>query len=237
MAVYVYSVLSKDHPARVEGLQGVGRSPGPLRTVSAGTLHAVVGDAPEDLRPRRRDVTAHHEVQERLMADGTVLPLRFGLTAEDDDAVRAALEVRAAALRETLHRLEGAVEYNLKAAWEEDALLHRILSESDEARALNDAIRGGAASSDTPLALGELVAREVEARQQALAAGIVEALRPYAREENLAAPGGQDFLNVSFLVADDQEEMFLATQTSVANQLREECDVRLRGPLPAYSFV
>lgn len=237
MAVYVYSVVSKDHPARLDGLHGVGEAPAPPRTVSAGALYAVVSDAPEDLRPRRRDVAAHQEVQERLMADGTVLPLRFGLTSESDDAVREALEARSQEFEETLKRLEGATEYNLKVTWEEDALLRRILAESEEARALNDAIRGGNAPSDMPLALGELISHEVEARQQALAAGIVEALRPYAREDNVAQPGGQDFLNVSFLVEDDQEEMFLATEISLANQLGEDCDLRLRGPLPPYSFV
>ncbi|MFJ9566357.1 GvpL/GvpF family gas vesicle protein [Streptomyces fuscichromogenes] len=237
MAVYVYSITSNDHPVKLDGLHGVGDPPGTLRTVTDGVLCAVVSDAPEDLRPRRRDVLAHQEVQERLMADGAVLPLRFGMTADSDETVRAALEDRADVYQERLRSLEGATEYNLKCSWEEEALLRRILLESDEARELNTVLRGGSGTPQMSLALGELVAQEADARQQALAKGIVEALRPYVCDESPALPGGHDFLSVSFLVRADKEEMFLATGISLANQLGEECEVRLRGPLPPYSFV
>jgi hypothetical protein len=237
MAVYVYSIASNDHPMKLDGLHGVGDPPGTLRAVTAGALCAVVSDAPEDLRPRRRDVLAHQEVQERLMADGAVLPLRFGMTAESDGAVRAALEDRADEYRERLRNLEGTTEYNLRCSWEEEALLRRILLESDEARELNTVIRSGSGTPQMSLALGELVAQEAETRQQALAKGIVEALRPYVIDESPSPPAGRDFLSISFLVPADKEEMFLATEISLANQLGEECEVRLRGPLPPYSFV
>lgn len=237
MAVYVYSIISKDHPTRLDDLPGVGEPPGSLRTVTAGVLSAVVSDAPEDLRPRRRDVLAHQQVQERLMADGAVLPLRFGLTTDDDEAVRSALEDRAGQYQERLESLEGCTEYHLKASWEENALLRRILQESQPARELNEQIREGEGTPDMQLALGELVAQEVEARQQALAAGVIEALRPYARDDSVSPATGQDFLNASFLVEESDEETFLATELSLANQLSEECEFRLRGPLPPYSFV
>lgn len=237
MAVYVYSITSKDHPARLDGLTPVGGSGEPLRTVTSGDLCAVVSEAPQDLRPRRRDVLAHQAVQERLMADGAVLPLRFGFTAPDEDAVRGVLEERAGEFQERLKDLAGCAEYHLKVSWDEDALLRRILDENDEARRLNEEIRGGSGSPDMPLTLGELMANEVQARQQALAAGIVEALRPFVRDDVVGAPAAQDFLSVSFLVDDGKEEMFLATQLSLANQVGEECDFRLLGPLPPYSFV
>ncbi|MGX1549536.1 GvpL/GvpF family gas vesicle protein, partial [Streptomyces adustus] len=102
MAVYVYSIVSKDHPIRLDDVGGVGEPTGSLRTVTAGVLCAVVSDAPEDLRPRRRDVLAHQQVQEALMADGAVLPLRFGLTTADDESVKRALEDRAGEYQERL---------------------------------------------------------------------------------------------------------------------------------------
>ncbi|MGW5638305.1 GvpL/GvpF family gas vesicle protein [Streptomyces sp. NPDC003832] len=237
MAVYVYSITLKDHPLKLDGVQGVGDPPGAVRTVTTGALSAAISEAPEDLRARRRDVLAHQEVQERLMSDGAVLPLRFGMTAESEDDVRAVLEDRAAEYQERLRSLEGCAEYSLKCSWEEEALLRRILLETDEARELNTAIRDGSGTPQMSLALGELVARETEMRQQALAGGIVEAMRPHVRDSHLSPAGGNDFLNVSFLVHADQEEMFLATEISLANQLGEECELRLRGPLPPYSFV
>ncbi|MET8811196.1 GvpL/GvpF family gas vesicle protein [Streptomyces sp. NPDC004549] len=237
MAVYIYSVTGKQHPLRLDGLRGVGEDPSGLRAVTAGALSAVVSDAPDNLRPKRRDIGAHQEVQERLMADGTILPLRFGLVAEDDDAVRAALEERADEYTERLRALEGCSEYHLKATQDEDSLLRQILEESSAARELNDAIRAGTADVGAPVRLGEMVAREVQARQEALATGVVEALRPFARDVDSTQPTGEDFLSVSFLVPEDQEEAFLTTELSVAHQLGDDLDLRLHGPLPPYSFV
>ncbi|MEU6018884.1 GvpL/GvpF family gas vesicle protein [Streptomyces sp. NPDC047515] len=237
MAVYVYTIVARTHPQRLDGLAGVGDPPAELRTVHAATLSAVVSDAPEGLRPKRRDLGAHQAVQERLMDDGTVLPLQFGFTTTDDDAVRTVLEQRAEQFLERLRTLEGCAEYNLKAAQDENALLRRILQESGEARRLNDEIRSGRSSPELPLALGELVAQEVQEREGGAAAGIVESLRGFAREERAAQPRGDDFLNVSFLVDREEEKAFLAAERGLAEELGSEYDLRLRGPLPAYSFV
>lgn len=237
MAVYVYSIVATKHPQRLDGLDGVGDPPSALRTVDSGKLAAVVSEAPEELRPKRRDLAAHQAVQERLMADGTVLPLQFGFTAPDDDAVREVLEERAEEFTERLRVLEGCVEYHLKAAQDEEALLRRILTESDTARGLNEQIRSGSGTPDLPLALGELVAKEVQARQDELAVAVLEALRGFARDERVSEPTGNDFLSVSFLVGRDGEDGFRTAQKQLADELGGDFDLRLRGPLPAYSFV
>ncbi|MDF3298832.1 GvpL/GvpF family gas vesicle protein [Streptomyces tropicalis] len=237
MAVYVYAITGASHPLRLDGITGVGDPPASLRTVTVGPLGAVISDAPDELRPKRRDLIAHQRVQSRLMEDGTVLPLRFGYTAPDDDAVREVLRERGAAYEERLRALDGCVEYHLKTLQEEDFLLRRILEESPVARALNDRIRGGAAGPELPLQLGELVTHEVQQRQQALADGIVEALRPHAREQETSRPTGDDFLSVSFLVDAEHEEAFLTTELDLARRMGEEFKFRLSGPLPPYSFV
>ncbi|MGW1893412.1 GvpL/GvpF family gas vesicle protein [Streptomyces sp. NPDC002004] len=237
MAVYIYSITGKDHPLPLDDLKGVGDPPTELRTVTAGPLCAVVSDAPEDLRPKRRDVGAHQEVQQRLMAGGSVLPMRFGYVAEDDDTIRAILEERADDFRARLGALEGCTEYHLKASLDEDAMLRQILSDSPEARQLNDEIRSGSASPQASLELGEMVAREVQEREEALASHVLETLRPSARETDSSPATGEDFISVSFLVTREQEEPFLTAALDVAKQLGDDFDFRLNGPLPPYSFV
>ncbi|WP_455359717.1 GvpL/GvpF family gas vesicle protein [Streptomyces sp. SYSU K21746] len=237
MTLYVYSIISAEHPQRLDDLEGVGDPPSVVRVVTNGAVCAVVSDAPEELRPKRRDLSAHQAVQERLLADGSVLPFRFGMTAPDDDAVRAALDDRTEQYAERLSELEGCAEYRLNAAQDEDALLRQILAESDEARRLNDEIRSGRGTPDLKFALGELVAREVQLRQDALAVEVLGILRPFARDERLSEASGNDFLKVSFLVDRDNEEGFTAAHKSLVGELGEDFDFRLHGPLPAYSFV
>lgn len=237
MSVYVYSIVASTHPKNLDDLHGVGDPPSTLRTVGTKELFAVVSDAPEELRPKRRDLSAHQAVQERLMADGTVLPLQFGFTTTDDEAVRTVLKERVEEYTERLGVLEGCAEYHLKAAQEEEAMLRQILQESDEARALNEQIRSGTGGPDLPLALGEMVSQEVQARQDRLAAQVLDGLRGFAREDRTSQPTGNDFLSVSFLVERDNEKSFLGAEQDLAKELGEDFDLRLLGPLPAYSFV
>ncbi|MGW7101719.1 GvpL/GvpF family gas vesicle protein [Streptomyces sp. NPDC054838] len=238
MPLYVYSITAKDHPRRLDGLSGVGSEPTGLRTVTAGPLCAVVSDVAEEVRPKRRDLTAHQEVQERLMSDGVVLPLQFGYIAADDLAVREALETNAESYLAALERLEGCAEYHVRASRTEEApLLQQILADLPEARELNDRIRGGDRDPGLPLALGELVAREVQARQETFAAGLIEALVPFAREHLTRPPAAGELLNLSLLVPEEQQDGLQAAQADLARQVGSDVELRFSGPLPPYSFV
>ncbi|MGW7054377.1 GvpL/GvpF family gas vesicle protein [Streptomyces sp. NPDC054887] len=237
MAVYVYAITAEAHPQRLDGLNGVGNPPEELRTVDGRSLVAVVSDAPEGLKAKRRDVLAHQSVLERLMADGSVLPLRFGALAPDDDAVRQVLDERADAYLERLSELDGCVEFHLKASVAEEALLRDVLLESEEARRLNEDVRAGRGGQDMRMALGELVAAEVQRRHELLAAETVEALRPAARDVATSEPTGDDFVSVSFLVEQARQNEFLTAQKDLADRRGEDFAFRLHGPLPPYSFV
>ncbi|MGO4754130.1 GvpL/GvpF family gas vesicle protein, partial [Streptomyces sp. 2MCAF27] len=88
--VYVYGVVRAAHPVP-PGRTGVGADPAPVRTLRAGELAAVVSDAPPGLRAKRRDLLAHQDLALSLAADGPVLPMRFGMIAPDEEAVRSQL--------------------------------------------------------------------------------------------------------------------------------------------------
>ncbi|MEU6879472.1 GvpL/GvpF family gas vesicle protein [Streptomyces sp. NPDC046712] len=238
MALYVYAITARDHPRHIDGMNGVGSDPSPLRTVTTDTLCAVVSDISEEIRPKRRDLIAHKEVQEGLMADGVVLPLQFGYVASDELTVQQALEQNADNYLAALQRLKGCAEYHVRASQDdEDPLLQQILEDVPEARELNERIRTGDRDPQVPLALGELVAREVQARQESLAAGLVEALLPFARDHVTRPASANDFLNLSLLVPDENESDFLKAQARLSAELGGGVGLRCNGPLPPYSFV
>ncbi|MEV7730143.1 GvpL/GvpF family gas vesicle protein [Streptomyces sp. NPDC087917] len=238
MPLYVYAITGKDHPHRLDGLSGVGSNPSPVRSITAGPLAAVVSDVSEEIRPKRRDLKAHQDVQEHLMAAAVVLPLQFGYLAADDQTVQQALEENTDGYLSALERLDGCAEYHVRASQQdEDELLRQILHDSPQARALNERIRAGDPDQQLPLALGELVAREVQDRQEALAAGLTQALLPYAREHAAHPPSSPDFLNLSLLVPHEQKDDFLTAHAGLAGQIESGVDLRVTGPLPPYSFV
>ncbi|MFB7172128.1 GvpL/GvpF family gas vesicle protein [Streptomyces sp. NPDC056254] len=237
MPTYIYAITTHDHPLRLDDLQGVGEEAAPLRTVRAGEVAAVVSDAPEGLRAKRRDVLAHEAVLESLMADGATLPMRFGLLGPDDDQVAQALEQDSAAYRSRLAELAGHVEFNLKAARDEQDLLLEIVSESDQIRELNERTRSGSAGQDDRIALGELVAGQVAERNNEQAQRTLEKLQPAAARVSRAEPGASHFLNASFLVPAATADEFVEAVREEADRRGETYTLTLTGPLPPYSFV
>ncbi|MFD0368100.1 GvpL/GvpF family gas vesicle protein [Streptomyces sp. NPDC059071] len=237
MALYVYAITKSSHPLRLDGLTGVGGEDAALRTIGQGDLCAVVSEAPEEIGVKRQDVEAHHDVQTRLWNDGVTLPLGFGFVAENDDAVRAVLEDGAAQFTQRLEELDGRVEFNVKGIEEEEAAMRRILEDSAQVRELNEATRDGGGTYEDRLELGKLLSDEMTARQAALAETVLAALRPLARAERLSEPSQQYFVSASFLVDQERAEEFTNAGEEVIKEQPEGVDIRIRGPLPPYSFA
>lgn len=237
MSTYVYGITASSHPALPKDLGGVGDPPMKVRVLEKGKLAAVVSDAPEGLRPKRKDLLAHQAVLAEVGADGPVLPMRFGSLAPDDDTVTGVLAERADHYQERLRALDGKVEYNVKATHQEEAVLHRVMSENPEIRALTEANRrSGGGSYEERLRLGEMVVEAVKAREAEDANELQRALEPAAA----AVAGGPEstgwLFNVSFLVDRDSTEEFLAA-VEQARKDHPHIELRVNGPLPPYSFV
>jgi hypothetical protein len=208
-----------------------------VRVLTAGDLAAVVSDAPEDLRPKRRDLLAHQNVLAEAGAGGCVLPMRFGSVAADDDAVVQVLTERADHYAERLRELDGKVEYNVKATHVEEAVLHLVMAENAEARALAEANRrSGGGSYDDKIRLGELVAALVKGKEAEDAGEVRDLLAPAAAAVSVGPESTGWLLNVSYLVPRDSAEHFLAAVEEV-REGHPHLDLRINGPLPPYSFV
>ncbi|WP_200262453.1 GvpL/GvpF family gas vesicle protein [Streptomyces sp. HSG2] len=135
MSTYVYGITSRSHPPP-RGVSGVGDPPCAVRSLTRGSLAALVSDVPVLPRPGRADRRAHARVVAHAAATGTVLPLGFGTLAPDDEAVTGRLARRAEHYAERLDALAGRVEYRLTAGPRSrgvDAALRRALEPEVEA--------------------------------------------------------------------------------------------------------
>ncbi|MFI5794233.1 GvpL/GvpF family gas vesicle protein [Streptomyces sp. NPDC051677] len=237
MSTYVYGIVASSHPALPDGLAGVGDPQLPVRVLKEGELAAVVSDAPEGLRPKRRELLAHQNVLAETGAAGCVLPMRFGSVAPDDSSVTGVLAERAEHYVERLDALDGRVEYNVKASHVEEAVLHQVMADSPELRALAEANRqSGGGSYEQRLQLGEMVAAAVKAKEAEDAADVQQSLTPLAAATAVGPESTGWLVNVSFLVDRDSAAGFL----EAAEELRKgrpHLEVRVNGPLPPYSFV
>ncbi|MGW4568310.1 GvpL/GvpF family gas vesicle protein [Streptomyces sp. NPDC004561] len=237
MSTYVYGITARSHPALPEGMTGVGEPARQVRVITSGELTALVSDAPEDLRPKRRDLLAHQNVLAETGAAGCVLPMRFGNVAPDDDTVTQVLDERSDHYLERLKALDGKVEYNVKANHVEEAVLHLVMAENTDIRALAEANRkSGGGSYDDKIRLGELVAAAVKAKEAEDAALVQNLLEPVAAAVSSGPQSTGWLLNVSFLVARDAAQDFVAAVERARGD-HAHVELRVNGPLPPYSFV
>ncbi|MFJ8629746.1 GvpL/GvpF family gas vesicle protein [Streptomyces sp. NPDC093568] len=237
MSTYVYGITASSHPALPKEMGGVGDPARPVRVLEQGELAALVSDAPEDLRPKRRELLAHSSVLAEAGAAGCVLPMRFGSVAPDDDTVTSVLAERAEHYKERLAALDGRVEYNIKASHAEEAVLHRVLASNPELRAMTEANRqAGGGTYEQRLQLGEMVAAAVKAQEAEDATDVQHTLEPAADAVSVGPESSGWLANVSFLVERDRAETFL-TAVEQLRQGHPHLELRVNGPLPPYSFV
>ncbi|GAA2915433.1 MULTISPECIES: GvpL/GvpF family gas vesicle protein [Streptomyces] len=237
MSTYVYGIAASSHPALPEGMGGVGDPPRPVRILREGELAAIVSEAPEGLRPKRRDLLAHQSVLSEAGAAGSVLPMRFGSVAPDDNSITGVLAERAEHYKERLRALEGRVEYNVKANHVEEAVLHQVMAQSPDIRGLAEANREpGGGSYDDKIRLGEMVAAAVKAREADDATALRGALDSAAEDVSVGPESTGWLANVSYLVDRESAENFLAAVEQARKDM-PHLEVRINGPLPPYSFV
>jgi hypothetical protein len=236
--LYLYAITSAS-TSLPEGLTGIKKEP--VRPVSEGDVMAIVSSAPEGrLRPRRRNLKAHHEVIKRVAETETLLPMAFGVVAESPDQVRTYLSDRAGLLVTQLNRLSGHVEIGVRLTWDVDDIFAHFVSQYDELRELRDAFFGeeGSASRQQMIQLGErfdaLLDAERDAHRTTLEThleGVCQRLvADDPRDETEAA-------NLSCLVARSAIEDFESAIQRAASDFDDVFTLTYTDPLAPYSFA
>ncbi|MFD5515652.1 GvpL/GvpF family gas vesicle protein [Streptomyces sp. NPDC127066] len=232
--VYVYAIIRAGGPLPVDAT-GVGSPAAQLRVIRQGRVAAVVSEAPPKLRARRRDLLAHQDLLLRLSEQGSVLPMRFGVVASDEEAVRGQLKVRESEHVAALEHLSGGVEVNIKALPAKDALAG-LLAQDTNVRRLRDEVRRRP-GYEASLRLGEAVSAALEGRAAEAGRRVLRELTPRARAVASGPEVQGCVLNASFLVDRGDSDAFRSAAERFAHTHRDRVELRLTGPLPCYSFV
>jgi hypothetical protein len=236
-ALFVYGVVRAG--ADVPPLKGLGGHP--VSTVAHGEVMAVVGEVDVD-RPvvQKADLTAYHEVLDRLNSTGPVVPIRFGSALPDRETVIESLLDGRPDLSALLDALEGRSQFRLRARYVEEAVLAEVVAEDPVIRGLNDRTRGipEEASWAERIRLGELVAQAVDRRRYGDAADLLDTVLPLTVEHRELRGSGLDHvLEAALLVDDERRQELEETLEAYAEAVHERMRLRLVGPLAPYDFV
>jgi Gas vesicle synthesis protein GvpL/GvpF len=237
-ALYCYGVV---WAASARG-QAAGLGGAPVRGVRFDDVAALTSAiASGRVRARRRDVLRHSEVLTAALAEGTVLPLRFGTVFDSEEAIVSDfLEPRHDELTALLREFDGRVELTVKAFFREESILGEIVRENPRVARLREATRSGAdaATYGLRIELGEVVAGELQARARRDAEAILDRLRPLALDVAVEEePIEHQVLRASFLVERERVGPFDQAMDELARQQAERMHFKYLGPLPPHSFV
>src|SRR4051794_311874 len=165
-AKYVYGVVRADGRSRPRA-KGIGEKQ--IKIVDADGLGALTSDVPPgDLEAGREELMAHSRVLERAIEQGAVLAMQFGVVMPDESAVREQLlDPHRGELEAQLEEMEDKFEVNLKAIYDERALLSEVIDEQPEVAKLREAMQGQPeeATHFERIRLGELVAGAVDEKR------------------------------------------------------------------------
>jgi hypothetical protein len=237
-AVYAYGVVRSDD---VPALRTAGVGGGTVRALVSGSLAALVGDVETPIRAKRRELLGHSGVLNEAATATTVLPLRFGTTFPDDDAVvRELLEPRRSALESLLRELDGRVELLVKAFYRAEVVLAEIARGDARIARLSAATRDrpAAATHAERLELGTAVARALESTTRADASAILAELRPLVLDLRVdETPVEHQALRASLLVERRRVPEVDAVMNALAERQASRMQFTYAGPLAPHSFV
>ncbi len=244
-ATYVYGIAPAE-PFRNGnpplGVTGIGGRGNPVRTIMLDDLAAVVSDVPGvDIDLKHENLLDHQRVLDEVLRRADVLPLSFGTVAESDDEVREVLLREGYyALCEQLTYVQGCVELQVKALWDQERLFVEIADENEEVRALRDQVvlHPNDTDSIAKINLGQLTEAEIELKSQWEAEGLLSILEPRAVDV-LVSPNLNEImlLNAAFLVERAREAEFDDVMNQIACAQSGRLIFRYVGPLPPYSFI
>ncbi|BDH12108.1 GvpL/GvpF family gas vesicle protein [Streptomyces hygroscopicus] len=261
---YVYAIGRTGPALDASARQLTGLRDGPLRTVTAGRLTALVSSVPadafsaegmkaqlEDLTELERIARSHHAVVEAAYTGAMVLPMRLATVYLDDARVRSMLDERDTEFDALLSRLEGHAEVGVKVYADARAA---AAAEAPAAGASGSAAPGSPAPAASAVSPGRAYLQQQRAQRRthrdayraagAVAADVRVRVADVARDMvahrpqqgELASGTGENIANEAYLVPTDRIGEFHRALKGLADGV-PGVRVEFTGPWAPYSFA
>jgi hypothetical protein len=164
--------------------------------------------------------------------------MSFGTVFKTPGDIVELLRSAYGAFLDVLVKMEGKVEFGLKALWDRDALVAQIESEDEDVRRLKGEITAQKGSTYfARVQYGRLVDAALQQRSEHYVASIFEALRDVCVASRANKPiGDKMIMNAAFLVSRHKESAFDSKVKEIGARY-DKLSFKYTGPWPPYNFV
>ncbi|MEK7274701.1 MAG: GvpL/GvpF family gas vesicle protein [Candidatus Desantisbacteria bacterium] len=236
---YIYGVIAANEPEDFE-VSGIGGRGDKLYTICFNGTAAVISNSPiVKYSVSRENVIAHEKAVEEVMKGHTILPVRFGTIAEDEEKVKRILEKEHDRFVTLLQNIEGKRELGLKAIFNEN-VYQDILEKYEDIRLLKKKI------ADLPpekthyqrMEIGKKVEDALEEEKKICKESILNTLSPLAEKMKTNYTYGERMiLNAAFLVDKEKEAEFDRLVSEFDAKYADKIKFKYVGTLPPFNFV
>lgn len=229
-AVHVYGVVASESLAGLE-------LPEEVEAVTSGPVAALVSAAADGQRGLAGALRRHDAVVGAVVAQAvTIVPMRFGTTVTEPDALAAdVLDAHRAPLLAALSDLDGVVQYTVRVDYVRDAVTRAAIRDDPGIASLRaQAGRDQAAQ----IRLGQRIVAAIDRRRGGDAQRMLAGLDSVAREIKPDLSGDPDRIgDFACLVERGEQARFETAVEDLAARHHEAVRMTLVGPLAPYDFV
>lgn len=202
---------------------------------------AVVSDAPSGkLRPERKNLSAHNNVIKEVMKTLAILPVAFGVVADNEAGIKKILKLNRDSFVSQLKRLEGRVEMGLKIVWDVENIFEFMVKSHRTLELFRDNVflKPTGATQEEKLELGrmfEAVLTEDREKHLATVRGI---LKNYCCEIKVNKPKDEKTVaKLACLVEKAKLEQFEKGIFDAAKVFDDNYAFDFNGPWAPHNFV
>ncbi len=184
-----------------------------------------------------RFVATHQRVNEFLMKDYDVVPMTFGIIAQNQDEVLRILEKVYLQFKMALQKIAGKIEFAVQIFWDEKKILEELVNQTPEIQELKEKAQS-LLGIGAKLKLGKLVFETLENKRKEYLQDIEDALKERTLESRPGKLLDKTMIgNISFLIEKVAEPEFDKRMQALGEEYGDNLRFKYVGPMPPYSFV
>jgi len=235
---YIYGFTKNDANLSLD-IPGIdGR---PIYMIPDNGIAAVVSDSPGGkLRPERKNLGAHNNVIKEVMKTSTILPVSFGVVADNEAELKKILKLNHDSFISQLEKLEGKVEMGLKINWDVENIFEFMVRKHRTLELFRDNIflKPTGATHEEKLELGRMFETVLNEDREKHTAAVQNILKDYCCEIKVNKPKDEKtVMKLACLVEKSKLEQFEKGVFEVAKVFDDNYAFDFNGPWAPHNFV
>ena len=235
---YIYGFTRSDATLglAINGIDGK-----PIYVISDNGVAAVVSDEPNGkLRPERKNLSAHNTVIKEVMKTSTILPVSFGVVADNEASLKKTLKLNHDSFVNQLKKLEGKVEMGLKIVWDVENIFEFMVRKHRTLELFRDNIflKPTGATQEEKLELGRMFETVLNEDREKHLAAVQGILKNYCCEIKESKPKDEKtVMKLACLVEKAKLEQFEKGIFEAAKVFDDNFAFDFNGPWAPHNFV